>query len=53
MFEAWGDAHGYGSLEQLRGVARLARHIDQAGFERSEYASVLQAWSSDYPASGA
>jgi dihydroorotate dehydrogenase (fumarate) len=52
-FEAWGDAHGYSSIQALRGVASLTGRGDAGRFERNAYVSVLQSWTSDPPPSRA
>ena len=49
LFEAWGDAHEYASVEALRGVSSIATRGDVARFERSAYLSVLQSWARDHP----
>jgi len=44
--ERWGDAHGYESLDGMRGCMSLARSSDPTMFERGNYVRMLQggAW---------
>jgi dihydroorotate dehydrogenase (fumarate) len=52
-FEAWGDAHGYSSIEALRGAVNLTGRGDAGRSERSAYVAVLQSWTRDHPPSSA
>jgi dihydroorotate dehydrogenase (fumarate) len=40
----WMIAHGYESLEELRGSMNLRRCPDPSAFERANYIRILQAW---------
>jgi dihydroorotate dehydrogenase (fumarate) len=42
-FEAWGDAHGYQSIGQLRGRVSLQQYPDPLAFQRGNYVRLLQA----------
>lgn len=41
-FERWADAHGYRSIEEMRGAVSLERSPDPAAFERGNYVRLLQ-----------
>jgi dihydroorotate dehydrogenase (fumarate) len=43
----WLDEHEYDSLQQMRGNMSLLRCDDPSAYERANYASILQTWSSD------
>lgn len=45
--ERWLGAHGYESVEQLRGSLSLINVKDTASFERANYMKVLQSWQQD------
>ena len=42
-FEAWGDAHGYASLADMRGALSLAQSAEPSDVARGDYIHVLQA----------
>jgi dihydroorotate dehydrogenase (fumarate) len=44
--ERWAEAHEYGSLDEMRGVASFARRGDAAAFGRGAYIRTLQRWGS-------
>jgi dihydroorotate dehydrogenase (fumarate) len=50
--EQWGDEHGYGSVDQMRGSMSLSRCPDPTAFERGQYVRVLQSWQRSQPALG-
>ena len=57
-FEAWGDAHGYATIGEMRGALGLAHSDDASAVGRSSYLRVLQAGRrehvpADIPSSGA
>jgi dihydroorotate dehydrogenase (fumarate) len=41
-FAQWGDAHGYESIDDMRGRMSLARAHNPEHFERGNYIRVLQ-----------
>jgi dihydroorotate dehydrogenase (fumarate) len=43
-FRHWGEAHEYGSVDELRGSMNLARCPDPAAYERANYLHLLQSW---------
>lgn len=40
----WMGAHGYRSIDELRGAMNLRRCPDPTGYERANYQRILQAW---------
>jgi len=52
-FAAWGDAHEYDSVEEMRATLCLARSRNPKTFERGNYRQALQAARvADFPAAG-
>lgn len=43
-FEAWGEAHDYESIDQMRGSVSMAHCADPRAFERGNYIRILQSW---------
>ena len=41
-FDAWGDAHGYASIDDLRGCMNLAQCPNPETFERGNYIRIVQ-----------
>jgi dihydroorotate dehydrogenase (fumarate) len=50
MFERWGDEHGYGSIDEMRGSMSLQHCPDPTAFERGNYLRTLQSWHRADPA---
>ena len=49
-FEQWGDEHGYGSIDDMRGSMSLKHCPDPTAFERGNYLRTLQSWHRADPA---
>ena len=43
-FNAWGDAHGYESIDQMRDAMSMTHCADPRAFERGNYIRILQSW---------